>query len=1016
MDILNLDLETFSTEDIKNGSFKYSEGMIILLLGYSFNFEPVKVIDITIWEVQGRTPAEIWLLLPARLRNAFLDPKVLKQSANVNFERVQLGKYFNIYIPPEQCRCTLVHAGMAGYPMKLETCAKALELDQLKQSIGKALIRIFCIPDKEGNRIMPSEFPEKWQQFIGYCAQDIYTEQAIAKTIDWYKITPLEHEIWCMVERKNERGVKIDMELVESCIYLNTIYRQQLLKEAVELTGLSNPNSRNQLKKWLEEELDQENIKSLDKNSVSKMLREVDNEKAIKVLNIRKQISKSSITKYAAMKRNAGKDHRIRGMFQYWGAQKSSRESGRLSQPQNYPRVEDWFVGMLEDTREIVRRRDIEGLDLVFDNVPAILSQLLRTAFIADTGKELAVLDYKSVEVVILAYLADETWQIEFFKKGGDLYIETAMKMYKITRDQVTKDIRQKSKISSLLCIEENQLVLTDHGTIPIKDVTLLHKVWDGEHFVTHEGVIFKGIKEVITYEGLTATPDHVVYSETHEQLQFGELATRGSHLLQSGDSGTAIRTCKNNQSRKKMEQRLETPNGFSSMHKLQNNKILRFILFGKRKIKRMPSLYTICNAEMVKTKSKRGSTTLSKSKRQKLSQLRRSGNTIQIFFGKRSRVMDFGKHGITPRSSFTIRPGKQRGELRTWQSSVCNFQSKSIKSSNHTNPFMDTRRLALFLFSGKQNDKNGYDQRGNFQGSTSNNTIEKNELAYNRKKASVYDIVNAGPHNRFTVSNVLVHNCQYGGTKRAMIKNNDTIEDPKKRVPNKEMNGIVKAWRETNKNIVAFWWEIGRAAVETVRTRVPHDVRKGISFYMIGPHLQMKMPSGKSISYANAFLKTYWMGAVKQKAEGEFNEQGEQIYEIVRVKAGEVITGEISEFNSYMRDKRWKQVENIQPKQMESLCYWGMDKVWGVIETYGPKLAQNATESWGRDLLMYSSLNFEKNGIPVNLTVHDEICGEIDEGSWDFEDLKQLMIQQPKWSEKMHLNADGFIGSFYKK
>lgn len=326
MDILNLDLETFSTEDIKNGSFKYSEGMIILLLGYSFNFDPVEVIDITIWEVQGKTPAEIWLLLPARLRNAFLDPNVLKQSANVNFERVQLGKYFNIYIPPEQCRCTLVHAGMAGYPMKLETCAKALELDQLKQSIGKALIRIFCIPDKEGNRIMPSEFPEKWQQFIGYCAQDIVTEQAIAKAIDWYKITPLEHEIWCMVERKNERGVKIDMELVESCIYLNTIYRQRLLKQAVELTGLSNPNSRNQLKKWLEEELDEENIKSLDKNAVSKMIREVDNEKAIKVLNIRKQISKSSITKYAAMKRNAGKDHRIRGMFQYWGAQKSSRE------------------------------------------------------------------------------------------------------------------------------------------------------------------------------------------------------------------------------------------------------------------------------------------------------------------------------------------------------------------------------------------------------------------------------------------------------------------------------------------------------------------------------------------------------------------------------------------------------------------------------------------------------------------------------------------------------------------
>lgn len=708
IDILNLDLETFSWEDIKNGSAKYSEGMIIMLLGYSFNFEPVEVIDLTIWQEQGKTPEQIWWLLPVRLRNAFLDATVIKQSANVNFERTQLNKYFNIYIPPEQCHCTLVHAGMAGFPIKLETCAKALGLDQLKQSIGKALIRIFCIPDKDGNRIYPSEFPEKWLQFIEYCRQDIVVEQGIAKAIAWYKITPLEHEIWCMVERKNERGVKVDMQLIDSCIYLDTIYRQKLLKEAVDLTGLANPNSRDQLKKWLETELEQEDIKSLDKNAVSKMIREVDNEKALRVLQIRKQISKSSITKYAAMKRNAGKDHRIRGMFQYWGAQKSSRESGRLSQPQNYPRLEDWFLDLMEDTREVVRNRDIEMLDMVYDNVPAILSQLLRTAFVAGEGKEFAVLDYKSVEVVILAYLADETWQIEFFKKGGDLYIETAMKMYKIRREEVTKDIRQKSKISSLLC--------------------------------------------------------------------------------------------------------------------------------------------------------------------------------------------------------------------------------------------------------------------------------------------------------------------QYGGTKRAMMKNNDTIEDPKKRIPNREMKGIVKAWRETNKNIVAFWWEIGRAAVETVKTGRPHDVRKGISFYMIGPHLQMKMPSGKSISYANAFLKNYWFGAVKQKAEGEFDEKGEPVYEIVRVKVGEVDTGLLSEFEALMKTKRFKQVEGIEPRQMESLCYWGLDKVWGIIETYGPKLAQNATESWGRDLLMYSCLNFEKAGLPVNLTVHDEICAEIPTGKYEYETLKKLMIQKPAWCGNMPLNCDGFIGSFYKK
>jgi DNA polymerase len=327
-DILNLDLETFSTEDIKNGSYKYAEGMIILLLAYSFNYEPVQLIDFTIWQDMEMTPEEIWEELPDRLRDAFLNPNVIKKSANVNFERTQLGKYFNIYIPPEQCQCTLVHAGMAGYPMNLDMCAKALKLEQLKSSVGKALIRIFCIPNKDGSRNYPYQFPEKWLQFGAYCIQDVVVEQEIEKAISWYIITPLEHQIWCMGERKNERGVRIDRELIDSAIYLDNIYHTNLVKEALELTGLSNPNSPKQLKDWLKTELEQEDdIKSLDKNAVSKMLREVDDEKVLRVLTIRKQLAKSSITKYAAMERQASSvDDRIRGMFQYYGAQKSGRE------------------------------------------------------------------------------------------------------------------------------------------------------------------------------------------------------------------------------------------------------------------------------------------------------------------------------------------------------------------------------------------------------------------------------------------------------------------------------------------------------------------------------------------------------------------------------------------------------------------------------------------------------------------------------------------------------------------
>ena len=257
---------------------------------------------------------------------------------------------------------------------------------------------------------------------------------------------------------------------------------------------------------------------------------------------------------------------------------------------------------------------------------------------------------------------------------------------------------------------------------------------------------------------------------------------------------------------------------------------------------------------------------------------------------------------------------------------------------------------------------------------------------------------------------------CQYGGTKKAMMKNNDTIEDPKKRIPNKEMKGIVKAWREANPNIVQLWWDTGKAAVNAVKTGLPQEVTKGISFYMAGKNLQLKLPSGRSISYVRAHVKNYWMGAVRQKAEGELDENGNPVYEIVRVRLGEVVTGERSEFDVMMKAKRHVQAEGVEPRQIESLAYWGMDKIWKVIETYGPKLVQNFVEGWGRDLLMHSIINFEDRGMPCILSVHDEGVFEIDKGSKEFDILKELMICKPKWAGEMPLNADGFIGDYYKK
>lgn len=417
MDILNLDTETWSEEEIKNGSAKYSESVEILLLAYSFNYEPVQVIDFTEWQRLGMTAKEIWFMLPEQLRKGLLDPNVIKEAFNISFDRRQLNVYFSIYIPPEQCRCTLAHAGMAGYPMNLDGCAKAIGLDQLKASVGKSLIRLFCIPCKptkingERTRNMPWHFPEKWLQFIEYCRQDVVVEQHIKKAISWYIIPEIEHQIWVLVEKKNERGVKVDLELIDSAIYLNGIYRKKLLAEAVKLTGLNNPNSRDQLKKWLEDEIDEGEIKSLDKNAVSKMIREVDNEKAKRVLEIRRQISKSSITKYAAMRRQASSvDQRIRGMFQYYGAQKSSREC------------------LAEGT--LVKVKNKNG---IYDK--------------------------------------------------------------------------------------------------PIQEVLITDLVFDGDNWVAHEGVVFSGDKEVIIYDNICATGEHIVYLDSDTSLSLKEAKNQNLQL-----------------------------------------------------------------------------------------------------------------------------------------------------------------------------------------------------------------------------------------------------------------------------------------------------------------------------------------------------------------------------------------------------------------------------------------------------------------------------------------------------
>lgn len=477
---LSIDIEDFSPVDIKNGGHRRAEQGEIILFGYSLDYAAPVCIDLT----KDKLP--LWIL------KALTDPNYTKKAFNAPYERAYINKFFSIYSPPEQWECTLVRSAMCGLPLSLDDSSKALGLVEKKDPIGKALIRYFCIPCKPTatngmrTRNLPEHDMEKWQQFCAYNIQDIVTEQAVDKACSWLTIPAQEHHLWCLNERKNERGVKVDLDLINAAMELDRVYREELTEEAITLTGLSNVNSPTQLRKWLEGETETE-IPTLRKGDVTKLLTEVESPEAKRVLEIRQLMSRSSIKKYGSMLAAAGLYDRVRGMIQYYGANRTGREAGRICQPQNYPRIQEWFTDMLDDTRELVKRRDIDSLHMIFGNLSDILSQLLRTTFIAGEGKEFVVLDFSAIEAVVLAAIADEKWRLKVFTEGGDIYKATAAMMFKCPIKEVTKDQRQKAKVSELLCgfggsvgaMERmNETIEDPKKRIPSKEIPGLVRDW----------------------------------------------------------------------------------------------------------------------------------------------------------------------------------------------------------------------------------------------------------------------------------------------------------------------------------------------------------------------------------------------------------------------------------------------------------------------------------------------------------------------------------------------------------
>lgn len=450
---LLIDLETFSSVDItKAGAFKYVEApdFEILLLAYAWNDGPVEVLTVPMTEADadGRALNEIY--------TAIRDPNVVKVAHNSAFERACLSKHLGQDLPPEQWEDTMIMAAMNGLPMSLDAVGAALNLKDQKIKEGTSLISYFCKPCKptiaNGGRTrnMPEHTPDKWARFVEYCRRDVEVEQAIYYRLRGLPVTAAERRLWALDARINERGVLVDTDLAEAAIAVDDAFKAEHMAEMQKLTGLENPNSVAQLKTWLSTNAGLE-VDSLNKSTVTDLKAKGLDAATTRVLELRQLLGKTSTAKYQAMTNAVCDDGRVRGLLQYYGAGRTGRWAGRLVQLQNLPQN---HLENIAQVRELVRSRDLDTLEMVFDNVPDVLSQLIRTAFVAPEGHTLLVADFSAIEARVIAYLAGERWRMDVFAEGGDIYCSSASQMFKVpvVKHGINGHLRQKGKIAELAC------------------------------------------------------------------------------------------------------------------------------------------------------------------------------------------------------------------------------------------------------------------------------------------------------------------------------------------------------------------------------------------------------------------------------------------------------------------------------------------------------------------------------------------------------------------------------------
>lgn len=964
MQKLMIDLETKSDVDItKAGVYRYADSPYfdILLFAYSVDDAPVQVVDLACGEH-----------LPEEILNALTDDRIQKHAFNASFERVCLSVWLRRnyperfvsygspedacgnYLNPKAWRCTMVAAAYLGLPLSLAGVGAVLQLQQQKMSEGKALIRYFCVPYDHVNGIpvfhAPADAPKKWSVFRAYNQRDVETEQAIEQKIARFPVPEFVWREYDLDQTVNDRGIQLDLQLVQQAIRMDSLTKDKLLHQLKDLTDLDNPNSVQQMKQWLAEHGLE--LESLGKKEVQEQLKNASPDLRT-VLLLRQQVSKSSVKKYQAMQNAVCSDGRARGMFQFYGANRTGREAGRIIQLQNLPQN---HLPDLEDARKLVKSGDLEAVELLYEDVPDTLSQLIRTAFVPKPGYKFLVADFSAIEARVIAWLAGETWRMQAFAEGKDIYCASASKIFgvPVVKHGINGHLRQKGKVAELACIAEGQLVLTDHGLIPIEKVTTDDLLWDGEQWVHHEGVIYKGKREVITYEGLTATPDHLVWIEGQSRpIQFGIAASCGSHLVQTGDGGKSIRLGENYQCGKTLEQNMEPLLCVDRMHRMQLEAVDATFQPYIRKIKWLLEMFSAQkNSALARKKTNRSKATLRKPKRCRIFQLRCKRDSVRFSFCDSGRFVS-DKQVWHTRTGNGNRQDRRQWKLCSGKSQVCYSYRKQFEQADDRLNTIRPKLLALCVQYHYSKIIQRDDTRRNYSGCRKCRCGEKKMLETHSRTARLYDIQNAGRHHRFTVSGKLVHNCGYGGSVGAMkAMGGSEMSDA-------ELKQIVTDWRTASPHIVQLWWDVENAAIKAVRDKTETETH-GIHFSYESGFLFIKLLSGRRLAYVKPRI-----------GENRFG--------------GDSIT-----------------YEGI-----------GTGRKWERLETYSGKLVENIVQATARDLLFYSMQTLSQYFIVGH--IHDEMIIECPKDT-KLDEICQQMAITPDWAKGLLLRADGYECSFYKK